>query len=88
MKQRDVITVGDAPIDKYIFEIVVLFNSGVEEVEIVGRGRHISKAVTLFNRLRDRLSEAVQISELEIGSEHRRGKRMTPYIKIVVRHSL
>ncbi|UXD21870.1 DNA-binding protein [Ignicoccus pacificus DSM 13166] len=83
MKKRDFITVGDAPIDKYVFDAIVLFNSGVDELEIVGRGRNIYKAVGVFNALRERLSETLKVVEVEIGSE-RRGRKTVPYIKIVV----
>jgi DNA-binding protein Alba len=86
MKKRDSITVGDAPVDKYIFDAIVLFNSGVDEIEIVGRGRNIYKAVAVFNGLREKLGETLKVLEVEIGSE-KRGRRKVPYIKIVVYQS-
>ena len=81
--RRDIVVVGDAPIDRYVLNIIILFNSGSEVVEIVGKGRNIHKAVAVFNLLREKLEEALKVEQVEIGSEKRRG-RSVAYIKITV----
>lgn len=86
--RRDVVIVGEAPIDKYVLDIIVLFNSGSESVEIVGKGRNIYKAVNAFNLLREKLEGALQVEQVEIGSERKRRGRTTAYIKIVVKQQI
>jgi DNA-binding protein Alba len=79
---RDVVVVRDRPVSDYVLNVIMLFNSGSEEVELVGRGMYISKAVAVFNALRDRLEETLKVIDVEIGSEVRgRSHRRVPYIK-------
>ena len=80
---RDVVVVRDGPLADYIVQVVMFLSSGSEEVEIVGRGRNIHRAVAVFNAVRERLSGALKVNSVEIGSESR-GKRKVPYIKIRV----
>ncbi|ABU81600.1 DNA/RNA-binding protein [Ignicoccus hospitalis] len=85
---KEVIVVRDKPVSEYVLNAVVAFNSGAEEVEIVGRGRYISKAVVVFNRLRERLEETLKVVNVEIGSEESRRGRPVAYIKIRVTQGL
>ena len=78
---RDVVVVREGPLTDYIIQVVMLLSSGSEEVEIIGRGRNIHRAVSVFNAVRERLSEALKVNSIEIGSEQR-GRRRIPYIKI------
>ncbi len=79
---KDIVVVRDRPVSDYVLDIIVRFNSGADEIELVGRGNYISKAVAVYNALRDRLEETLKLLEVEIGSEERgRSRRRVPYIK-------
>ena len=77
------IVLGNKPLRSYLLDVVVALNRGVENVEILGKGRHISRAVTLFNMLHGRLGDSLNLEKVEIGSVHERGRRIS-YIRIVV----
>ncbi len=83
---RDVVVVRDGPLADYVVQVVMYLSSGSEEVEIVGRGRYIHRAVNVFNVVRERLSETLKVNSVEIGSEQR-GRRRVPYIKIRITQS-
>ena len=79
---RDVVVVRDGPVSDYVLKVIVLFNSGSDEVELIGRGTYISKAVAVFNALRDKLEETLRIIDVEIGSDVKgKSNRRVPYIK-------
>ncbi len=79
-----VIDVGRRPIDDYIFDIIVSFREGVNEVILKGRGDTISKAVDLYWKLKDRLGDSIELVKVDIGSERFRG-RTKSYIALRVR---
>ncbi len=83
---RDIVVVRDGPLADYIVQVVMYLSSGSEEVEIIGRGRNIHRAVAVFNAVRERLSETLRVNSVEIGSEQR-GRRRVPYIKIRITQS-
>jgi DNA-binding protein len=78
------IDVGKKPLDEYVFEAIVSFREGINELVIKGRGLSISKAVDLYWRLKDRLGESIELVDVKIGSERFKG-RMKSYIEIHVR---
>ncbi|MET1160731.1 MAG: DNA-binding protein [Thermoprotei archaeon] len=79
-----VVDIGRKHVDDYVFEIIVSFQEGVDEVVIRGYGENISKAVDVYNELHDRLGESIELVNVEIGSE-KRGGRTRSYIAIRVR---
>jgi len=78
------VVLGNKPLRTYLLDIIVGFNQGIEVVEILGKGKNISKAVTLYNMLLDRLGDSVSLDNIEIGSVIERGRRVS-YIKIRVK---
>ncbi len=78
------IVLGNKPLRSYLLDIIVSFNQGIEVVEIMGKGKNISRAVTLYNMLLDRLGDSLALDHVEIGSLLERGRRVS-YIKIRVR---
>ena len=65
----------------YTLEVITLLNQGMDEVKIKGVGREISKAVDVYNSVKDRLGDGVDLVNTEIGTE--KGKK-TSYIVITV----
>ncbi|RLG77942.1 MAG: DNA-binding protein [Thermoprotei archaeon] len=82
-KNSERIVLGNKPLRNYLLDIVLALNRGADEVEILGKGRHINRAVTLYNMLSGRLGDSLHLDKVEIGSVHERGRRIS-YIKIVV----
>jgi len=78
------VVLGSKPLRSYLLDIIVSFNQGIEVVEIMGKGKNISRAVTLYNMLLDRLGDSLTLDHVEIGSLLERGRRVS-YIKIKVR---
>ncbi len=79
------VVVGNRPLRQYLLDIVVNFNRGIEVVEIVGKGKNISRAVTLYNMVLNRLGNSVVLDHVEIGSELDRRMKRVSYIKIRIR---
>jgi DNA-binding protein len=79
-----IVDIGRRPIDDYLFDIILRFQEGDDVVVIRGFGDFISKAVDVYNRLKDRLGEGIELVNVEIGSE-KRGRRTKAYIAIHVR---
>ncbi len=84
MAEPNMVVIGRKPISSYVLAVIVMFNQGVDEVVIKARGEAISKAVEVYNALRDRLGDSIELVGAEIGSEYTRSRR-TSYIKIRVR---
>ena len=85
--QKEVITVVKDDLNEYVLRAILAINSGTPRIELIGRGKNIYKAVYVFNRLRWRIGDAIELEEVEIGSEER-GRRRVPYIKIVLKQRL
>jgi DNA-binding protein Alba len=66
-------------IEDHVLDIIVMFNQGFDEVVIKGIGKEISRAVDIYNRLKERLGDGVQIVNIETGSEIK-DKRRISYI--------
>jgi len=77
------VRVGNKPLSDYLISAALLFNQGVNKVVLVGRGNNISKAVALYNTLKDRMGEAIKLRDVRIGSEEIKGK-VVSYIEIEV----
>jgi len=78
------IDVGRRPLEDYVFEAIVSFREGVNEIILKGRGDTISKAVDLYWRIKDRLGDSIELIEVKIGSERFRG-RTRSFIAIRIR---
>lgn len=78
-----VVNVGKKSIRDYVFEVIVNFQEGVDKVVIKGYGRYISKAVDLYNVLKHRLGDSIEMENVEIGSENL-GNRLRSFIEIRV----
>lgn len=82
-KNSERIVLGNRPLRNYLLDVVLALNRGVDNVEILGKGRHISRAVALYNLLHGRLGDSLHLDKVEIGSVHEKGRRIS-YIRIVV----
>ncbi|MCS7110632.1 MAG: DNA-binding protein [Ignisphaera sp.] len=80
------IVLGNRPLRDYLLEAIVNLNRDVTFIEILGRGRHIHRAVTLYNILSSRLGDRIILKNVEIGSHLIKGRRIS-YIKISVQKS-
>lgn len=78
------IDVGRRPLEDYVFEAIVSFREGVNEIILKGRGETISKAVDLYWRIKDRLGDSIELIGVKIGSERFRG-RTRSFIAIRIR---
>ena len=79
-----IIDVARKPLTDYVFDAVVTFNQGIDELAIRGRGDFISKAVDVYRLLYERLGDTIEITNIEIGSEKFRGRRRS-YILIKIK---
>ena len=80
-KYVEVVVSRSKSVMDYTLEVITLLNQGMDEVKIKGVGREISKAVDVYNSVKDRLGDGVDLVNAEIGTE--KGKK-TSYIVITV----
>lgn len=80
------IVIGNRPLRDYLLEAIVSLNRDTNSIEILGRGRHIYRAVTLYNILSSRLGERISLKNVEIGSLLIKGRRIS-YIKISIQRA-
>lgn len=80
-KYVEIIVSKSKSITDYTLEIITLLNQGMDEVKIKGVGREIAKAVDVYNSVKDRLGNGVDLVSTEIGTE--KGKRSS-YIVITI----
>ena len=64
-----VVYVGNKPLNKYILACLTLFHEGNKEIKVKARGRNISKAVEVVERLRNYFMREVKVYKVEVGSE-------------------
>ncbi|MEM1630220.1 MAG: DNA-binding protein [Saccharolobus sp.] len=64
-------------IEDHVLDIIVMFNQGFDEVVVKGIGKEISRAVDIYNRLKERLGDGVQIVNIETGSEIKDRRRIS-----------
>ncbi len=82
-KTPKTIVLGNRPLRDYLLESIVSLNRESDIIEILGRGRHIYRAVNLYNMLSSRLGDRISIKNIEIGSMLIRNRRIS-YIKITI----
>jgi DNA-binding protein len=58
----------------YVLAVVTQFNTGIDEVLLMARGRAISRAVDTAEVVRNKFMQDVEIKDLKIGTEHMEGK--------------
>jgi len=82
-KAPKTIILGNRPLRDYLLESIVSLNRESDVIEILGRGKHIYRAVNLCNMLSSRLGDRISIKNIEIGSMLIRNRRVS-YIKITI----
>ncbi len=87
VSEANVIVIGKKSISDYVLSAILLFNEGHEEIIIRGQGGNVSKAVEVYNALRSRLGDSVELVSVTIDS-FERGRRLVPVIEIKVKRSL
>ncbi len=80
--EEGVVSIGSRPLSDYVLSIIILFNQGIKKVVLKGKGSNISKAIAVYNAVRDRLGESVKLEGVEIGSEYYGGRKRVSYIKM------
>ncbi|NPA05144.1 MAG: DNA-binding protein [Crenarchaeota archaeon] len=83
----NVVVVGRKSVSDYVLSAILLFNEGKDEIIIKGRGENISKAVDVYNALKARLEDSLELVSVRIDSE-RVGPRLVSFIEIKVRRVL
>ncbi len=76
-KKPNEVLVSMKNVEDYVLEVITLLNQGAQEVDIKGVGRDISKAVDVFNMIKDKLENGVELGSVSIGSESRDKKRLS-----------
>jgi len=87
MPDENVVVVGRKPLPDYVLEAILLFNEGYDEVVIKAQGPNVGKAVDLYNALKRRLQDGVELVGVRIDSIEK-GRRLIPIIEIRVRRSI
>jgi DNA-binding protein len=78
----NVILVGRGDISEYALQTIVALRSvGEELVVLKGRGDNISKAIDVYNEVKKRIGDVIEVAGINIGSE-RAGSRKVSYIEI------
>jgi len=83
-EKEEVIVVGRERPYRYALDIIVRMNQGSDNIAIVGRDRNIPKAITVYNILRDRLGDALELRGVNIGSIYSKRNKRISYIEIRV----
>jgi len=83
-KEGHVLVISKKPIREYVIEIALLFQEGVNTIEIRGNGRFITKAVDLYNIVSSRMKDSIELIDVSIGSDVVKG-RIKPYISIRIK---
>ncbi len=88
MAQADnVVVIGKKSIPDYVLDVILKFNEGYDEVIIRGRGQMICKAVDVYNALKNKLGDSLQLVSVNIDSDNV-GNRLISYIEIRVRRTI
>ena len=69
MAEDDVVFVGNKPVMNYVLAVVTQFNSGAKDVQIMARGRAISRAVDVAEVSRSRFLPDVTVKGISISTE-------------------
>ncbi len=68
-KEENVVYIGKKPTINYVLAVVTQFNGGMKEVTIKARGQAISKAVDVFEIVRNRYLTNVKDKSIVTSSE-------------------
>ncbi|GBE19039.1 DNA/RNA-binding protein albA [archaeon BMS3Abin16] len=77
MTKNNAVYVGKKNVMSYVLAVVTIFNKGEGEVQIMSRGRSISKAVDIAEITRNRFLPEVKVSDIKIGTEEMTTKEGT-----------
>ncbi|MET1102273.1 MAG: DNA-binding protein [Pyrodictiaceae archaeon] len=88
MSTDNVIVIGKKPIRDYVLSAILLFNEGHEEIVLKAKGSNISKAVDVYNALRNRLPDNIELVSINIDSIEKGARKLIPVIEIKVRRSI
>ncbi len=67
-REENVVIIGKKSIPDYVLDVILKFNEGIDEVVIKGRGQMISKAVDVYNALKSRLGDSLELVSVNIDS--------------------
>ncbi|ACP35355.1 Alba, DNA/RNA-binding protein [Sulfolobus islandicus Y.G.57.14] len=76
-KLNEIVVRKTKNVEDHVLDVIVLFNQGIDEVILKGIGREISKAVDVYNSLKDRLGDGIQLVNVQTGSEVRDRRRIS-----------
>jgi len=68
-QRQNVVFVGNKPLMNYVLACLALFHDGNNEVQILARGRTISRAVDVAQMVISRFLKDVYVKSTQIGSE-------------------
>jgi len=74
LTEDNIIYIGNKAVMAYVLAVVTQFNTGIDEVLLMARGRAISRAVDTAEVVRNKFMQDVEIKDLKIGTEHMEGK--------------
>ncbi|HDY74428.1 MAG TPA: DNA-binding protein Alba [Euryarchaeota archaeon] len=77
MTKNNAVYVGKKNVMSYVLAVVTIFNKGEGKVQIMSRGRSISKAVDIAEITRNRFLPEVKVSDIKIGTEEMTTKEGT-----------
>jgi len=81
-KYVEIVVSKTKSVSDYVLDIITLMNQGFDEVKIKGLGREISKAVDVYNSLKSRMENGIELKDVQIGTDKER--KRTSYILITV----
>jgi len=81
-KYVEVVVSRTKSVSDYVLDIITLMNQGFDDVKIKGLGREISKAVDVYNSLKSRMENGIELKDVQIGTDKER--KRTSYILITV----
>ncbi len=87
-KVSNMILVGRDDTSEYALQAIVSLRAlGENEIVVLkGRGEYISKAIDVYNEVKDRIGDVLELVDVSIGSE-RAGNRKISYIEIKLKMS-
>lgn len=81
---EEVVVIGRERPYRYVLDIIVRMNQGSDNITIIGRSKNIPKAIAVYNILRDRLGDALELRGVSIGSIYSKRNRRISYIEIKI----
>ena len=81
----NIVMVGRGDVNEYALQTIVSLRSVGEDLVVVkGRGENISRAIDVYNEVKKRMGDVIELVDVSIGSE-RAGSRKTSFIEIKLR---